>query len=122
VSIYPCELHQRRVPGALEHIRFTIICDGHHYSRRLRLCPDHLSEVVERYAQHWTSDTDLGSAPKDPLCPSCEQLVGSGPGACLGITYIYRARADPDIRAAQLHDVCAVGLVTGLNLEEEIRT
>ena len=71
VSVYPCEIHGSRIRGALEGIRITLLRGDDRYSRRLRVCPSDLTELLRTHSEEWIRVDDDGLATLDGLCTSC---------------------------------------------------
>ena len=119
MSYYPCEAHGRRINGALESLRVTILQSGHRFSRRLRLCPDCLDKLFVAHISNIPSISDEQIPPEDSLCPSCSGSLDGLGNRPLVAAYVYRLHAEPDERVAHYCLECATNLCGELGLREE---
>ena len=117
MSLYPCELHKARVPGALDSIRITLLYDGDSYSRRLRLCSSHLDEVVSDAAKQWHSlGSDDDYAPNS-VCSACGRDISGASARATGFAWVYKRNADPLELIGDLCGPDAGDLISKLKLE-----
>jgi hypothetical protein len=116
VSIYACDLHGARVPGALETAYPSLLDHGARYSRRVRLCVGHMSELLE--------DTRLGLQPMDfeadgetaTRCSGCGNPPPDGTRLAALFVTTYRKGEERADYFAQLCHPCADAVVTRLAL------
>ena len=111
MSIFPCEDHGRRVPGALESLRLTVLDGEDRYSRRMRLCPEHLEERVAILAEAVPSLADGQYEDREVLCPSCQQPLDRAAASCAVFLYVNRRHAETDERYARFCLRCGSTLV-----------
>lgn len=100
MSLYPCEFCKARVPGALESVRLTALSDNAPYSRRMRLCPAHLNELVQVELGKWDVVGAELSNSADVLCAACGGGLENGSRGYAVFAWIWRRGADAEERYA----------------------
>jgi len=119
VSIYPCDLCHRRVPGSLESTRVTVLKGNHPFTRRLRLCPSHLSSLLEQELRYMVELERFGLRTGHPVCDACGSPCDQGSDQVSAFSWIYRRGVDPQELGAELCSSCGASLIDQLNLQEE---
>lgn len=71
VSVYPCDVHGARIRGPLEGIRVTLLSHSDRYSRRLRVCPPDLDQILSTHEREWEHIEDEGLAAHQQVCSAC---------------------------------------------------
>ena len=75
VSIFPCDVHGRRVLTRLGSAYITLARGSTKRSRKLRLCSPCLGDILKTYGEHWT-EVDLDDEiPLAEVCASCQEAV-----------------------------------------------
>jgi hypothetical protein len=74
VSVYPCDIHGGRIRGALEGIRVTLLDGSSRFTRRLRVCPQDLTELLHTHEAEWEMVSDDGLGQMGAMCsaPECQ--------------------------------------------------
>lgn len=119
MSLYPCEDCQHRVPGALESARLTVLSGNAKYSRRMRLCAQHLSQVLATNCGGWEPIGDEGPLSDSSLCGASEHGVSRPDGPCSGFAWAYRRGEPPLELYASLCEAHALELINARALREE---
>jgi hypothetical protein len=70
VSFYPCEIHGTRYRTALRSIRITLLEDRVRYTRRLRVCPPCLGQLLAAHADDWQKVTEDSALAGPAMCLS----------------------------------------------------
>ena len=73
MSLYSCDVHGRRVSGALESAYPTVLRGGVRYFRKLRLCGDHMAALLGSESIGLTLVDDDSQIDVSPLCSACGQ-------------------------------------------------
>lgn len=119
MSLYPCELHKARTPGALAGLRVTVLDGQLRWTRRMRVCPDHLSEVRQVSLEKWPGVLDGDFSDGPALCTACERELDQRSSAAAGFAWLYPRGESPIELAATLCHKCADDLVAELGLKEQ---
>lgn len=116
MSLYPCALHGTRVRGSLETAYPTLLRGGARYSRHLRLCPDHMDEVLgsERLGLAKVGDDDSDLSPV--VCSACGQEGIERSALDPFFVTIYRRGEDQADYYATLCGACGDGAISYLGL------
>lgn len=116
MSVFPCDVHGQRVPGALSGLYLSVMHDQTWFGRRLRLCRADLDSFR---ADHERSIPLIGSDNLeclDQVCGSCGgRFVGNSDRAAV-VCYIYPKGEEPEERYANWCRRCAINLKDGLGL------
>ena len=117
VSIYPCDVHGRRVPGRLGAAYVTLTRGTTKRSRRMRVCSPCLGDILQTYDDEWTPVGLEDTVPVAEMCGSCKAPLTEiqDPWGCFVTTF---SRGDE--RADYFGWYCerdAEGLATSLGLE-----
>lgn len=107
VSVYPCELHGMRIRGALEGFRVTLLFRDRRASRKLRVCPGCLSQVLEEHVSDWCYVSDEGLSPGSGLCLTCGRAAGSGERLVPAFVYVWRRGTDQAEYYGEYCEECA---------------
>lgn len=119
VSVYPCDVHGARIRGALEGLRVSLVLKSVSYSRRLRLCPTDLDELLKTHSQEWLELTDDGLVPEYTVCCSCEKPLGKFPNRGDAYVYVWRRRSPQQEFYAVYCIGCGDRLIRDFRLEEQ---
>jgi hypothetical protein len=119
VSLYPCEDCKRRVPGALESARVTVLSGSAKYSRRMRLCAQHLNGLLENGLLGWEAIGDEGPVSDSSVCRSPGHTAAGEDGPCSGFAWAYRRGEAPLELYAPLCEAHALELINARALREE---
>ena len=114
-----CDLHGRRTPGALEGFRLSLYNDRARYTRRLRLCPDHIDAILERRGREWTLLDNESYAVDASVCSSCKTKISEPSERVSAAAYVYRRRQEPAEYFAWYCDPCSLALIEDYGLERE---
>ena len=119
MSIYPCEVHKRRVPGSLESVRLTVLRGSDRHTRRMRLCAEHLNELESELDWRWESISNIDDGEADPVCRSCRKLnrTNIGDGALFG--WLYRRGLDPKEVYGSICEACSIAVINAYSLTQE---
>lgn len=90
VSVYPCDVHGARIRGALEGLRVTLLRKSTRYSRKLRVCPTDVDEILRTHTSEWVGVDDDGLGTLDQVCTACAREIGNAEerGDCF--VYLWR--------------------------------
>ena len=93
VSIYPCDVHGRRVPSRLGAAYVTLSRGTSKRSRRLRLCGQCLGDILSTYDDEWTPVGLEDDVPVAEMCATCKTPLEEleDPWGCFVTTF---ARGD----------------------------
>lgn len=119
MSLYPCEMCKRRVPGALESARITVLSGNAKYSRRMRLCVDHLTSVLQQELGQWDAVGDEGPVSDGTLCRASGHDGSQPDGPCAGFAWVYRRGEPPLELYTPLCEAHALELISARALREE---
>jgi len=119
VSLYPCEDCKRRVPGALESARVTILSGSAKYSRRMRLCAQHVSNLVTNGLLGWEAVGDEGPLSDSTVCCASGHDESRPDGPCSGFAWVYRRGEPPLELYTPLCEAHALELISARGLREE---
>lgn len=119
VSIYPCELHGQRIRGSLEGIRLTLLSRQSRFTRKLRVCPVDMDEVLGRHAEEWELVSDEGLSSESSMhCSRCHDEP-DGSRLVSAFVYVWRRGKAQDEYYGQYCDGCAAELINTYGLVEE---
>ena len=119
VSVYSCDVHHGRIRGALEGLRVTCLSGESRYSRRLRVCPNDLDEILRGLLAEWSLATDDGAGlVENLLCSSCGKAFGT-PGRRFCVAYVWRRGQPQSEYCTDLCEACSIDLIDTWNLKEE---
>ena len=120
VSVYPCDIHGGRIRGALEGLRITLLAGESRFTRRMRVCPIDLTELLHTHEDEWEMVSDEGLEPMAAVCsaPNCQ----GDPSTPLAPAFVYvwrrgQSQAEYYAQYCQLH-VADLVRTFGLRREE----
>ncbi len=119
MSLYPCDVCKRRVPGALESARVTVLSGSAKYSRRMRLCAQHLTGLLEHELFEWEAVGDEGPVSDEMVCRSSGHASDKPDGSCSGFAWAYRRGQPPLELYSPLCEAHALELINARALREE---
>ena len=119
MSLYPCDVCKRRVPGALESARITVLSGPAKYSRRLRLCAEHLRGLLVNELLGWEAIGDEGPLSDETVCVSPDHIGPRVEGPCSGFAWAYRRGEPPLELYSPLCEAHALELINARALREE---
>lgn len=90
VSVYPCDIHGGRIRGALEGIRVTLLVGSSRFTRRLRVCPADLSELLHVHEAEWEMVSDEGLGPMAAVCSAPECTDEKRDALSSAFVYVWR--------------------------------
>lgn len=110
---------KRRVPGALESARITVLSGNAKYSRRMRLCAQHLVQVLNSDLSQWETIGDEGPVSDEALCGAPGHDRPGPDGPCSGFAWAYRRGEPPLELYSPLCEAHALELINARALREE---
>lgn len=119
MSLYPCDSCKRRVSGALEGARITVLSGQARHTRKLRLCAEHLREVLAARGSEWETISDEGPTADQELCSSPECLDAGRTAVASLFAWVWRRGQLPEERYARYCDACAFTLIAAFDLKQE---
>jgi hypothetical protein len=119
VSVYPCELHGGRIRGALEAIRVTLLVGQRRYTRRLRVCPADLTELLHTHEAEWEMVSDEGLGPMASVCQSPECADAQRDPVSSAFVYVWRRGSPQSEYYGQYCQRHADKLIADFGLVEE---
>lgn len=75
VSVYPCDVHGRRISGRLDWARITTTRGSGRRTRPLRVCGECLDHIFEADGQRWVELALEDGSPLATVCASCREEV-----------------------------------------------
>lgn len=93
VSVYPCDIHGGRIRGALEGIRVTLLVGSSRFTRRLRVCPADLEELLHTHEAEWEMVSDEGLGPMATVCSAPECTNAERGSLSSAFVYVWRRGA-----------------------------
>jgi hypothetical protein len=117
VSIYPCDLHGRRVPGPLASAYLTLLRGGTRDSRRMRLCPEHMDQVLGSESLGLAEVRDDGETIDFAVCGACGEDADSGATLASLFATVYRRGAERADYFSALCHACAERAVSDYRLD-----
>lgn len=121
-SVYPCDVHGARIRGALEGLRVTLLRKPSRYSRKLRVCPADVDELLRTHSQEWIEIDDDGLATTDALCGACREPVPAGSNRGDAFVYLWRRNSPQREFYAVYCSSCCDRLIRDFGLVEESYT
>jgi hypothetical protein len=107
------------VAGALEGSRITVLSGGTKYSRRMRLCAEHLTRLLGEDLSQFEVLGDEGPVSDQEMCPAPGHDSSSVPGPCSGFAWAYRRGQPPIELYTPLCEAHALELISARALREE---
>ena len=117
MSIYACDVHGRRVPGSLETAYPSLLRGGVRYSRKLRLCIEHMDALLGSESPRLTAVSDDGEAIALRVCGTCGSELDSTQTADAVFVTVYRRKADRADYFAELCRACGDAQIGEWRLE-----
>lgn len=118
-SVYRCDVHGARIHGALEGLRVTLLWRDGRYTRKLRVCPADLDELLTTHSGEWQPVTDDTLEPSEPLCSACGAPVGGERLRYDAFVYCWR-RSEPQTEYYGIYCApCASSVIQAFNLQPE---
>lgn len=124
MSLYSCDIHGRRVPGTLEGANCSLLRGRVRYFRKLRLCPEHLDQILRHESYGFTADDGDNAVLEQNMCSACGQEPLEAALLDLAIFRTWRhgtGRTDYLARLCQQHST-ELELSLGLSLEDTTKT
>lgn len=75
VSIFPCDVHGRRIATRLGSAYVTVARGQDKRSRKLRLCSPCLADLLETYKGQWANLGDDDEVSLAEVCGACEKAL-----------------------------------------------
>lgn len=119
VSVYRCDVHGQRIRGALEGIRITLLFADYRASRKLRVCPSDLTEMLRTHDEEWSVVSDEGLQAGALVCSACGDAVPSGTRLVPVFVYVWRRGLDQEERFGQYCPSCARAVEAAFSLTRE---
>lgn len=116
VSIYPCDVHGRRIAGRLEGAYPSLVYRGSRRSRKLRVCASCLDSIFATYGGHWTKADIESDEAYDPVCGTCEASLETVAEPHAFFLTVYRRGQEREDWFGQYCPGCAMGLADNLAL------
>lgn len=116
MSLYPCDLHRRRVPGSLEAAYPTLLRGGARYSRKMRLCSEHLDSLLGSFGQGLVLVSGNDSELELSMCSACGQETREGSSRDPFFCTVYRRGSERADYFASLCERCGDTLIDTLSL------
>lgn len=116
MSIYPCDIHGQRVRGSLEAVYASLLRGQLRYSRRLRVCPNDLDELLSAHQREWLCLSDDDSIDLGPVCGACGQRFEEASDLQPLFITVYRRGQDREDYFARYCETCAADLANVLGL------
>jgi len=96
VSVYACDVHGGRIRGALEGLRVTLLRPQDRFTRKLRVCPADLDQVLSTHDSEWEVVTDEGLGVGSMLCTACGSEASPGSALSSAFVYVWRRGSPMD--------------------------
>lgn len=120
MSIFPCDVHERRVPGALESYRVTVMSGSDRYTRRVRLCHDHFMGALSDLEQFMARISDDSDELVEDVCKSCGSKSIRTGSTVAAFGWAYPRNTEPITLYGTLCGSCGAALVAQQKLDLEI--
>ena len=121
VSVYQCDIHGARIRGALEGLRVSLLLKSASFTRKLRVCPTDLDELLKTHAQEWVELDDSGLEAPSTVCSACEETLGVFPERGDAFIYVWR-RSSPQREFYAVYCLgCSDRLIRDFQLKEQER-
>lgn len=106
MSLFPCEVHKRRVPGSLESYRITTLLGPDSYTRRVRVCAQHRTAAVDEATAQLVRVTDDFTGEINVLCSACGHSVDGADDLAAVFVWSYPKGQEPEHFYGSVHAQC----------------
>lgn len=120
MSIFPCDAHGRRVPGALQSYRVTLLSRSDRYTRRMRLCSEHFLAAISDLDKFVESIGDVDVPIEPVVCRPCGRKFVDGVHPFSAFAWAWPRKSDPIEFYGALCLDCGRQLIKDLDLELEV--
>lgn len=116
MSDYACEVHGTTVPGRLDSVYLTLRDGPDAYRRKLRLCQQHVVELLEAHENEWLLVNPVYGRQVSMACHKCGGLVDFAVATCSFYADVYVRGQDKAAYGAIYCMPCAATLQHNLDL------
>lgn len=116
MSIFPCDVCGRRVPGSLGSAYLSVMPGPAIYRRKLRMCAPHISEFLDTTGKSWQQVSDEGLESLPVVCSACTEVIGDEETPVPVFATVFPKRDQRIDYYGGLHSRCVDGYCSALEL------